>query len=160
MSLQSIFVSQKKLQERLNGWNWSQCRQHKIVAESEHCDQSHQISYESNCLWLFVHRVAPDLWIMSFSIMFSLTKPAHCFQQQKLATLEAFFLVIVNLEHWFLPFLFYFRVILEEPEIESWEKKRKKSIVKFWTHLNGALITGPVVGLIQFKFCIDLHLKW
>ncbi len=35
------------------------------------------------------------------------------------------------------------------------KKKRKKSIVKFWTHLNGALITGPVVGLIQFKFCID-----
>lgn len=154
----SIFVSQKKLQERLNGWNWSQCRQHKIVAESEHCDQSHQISYESNCLWLFIHWVAPDLWIMSFSIMFSLTKPAHCFQQPKLATLEAFFLVIVNLEHWFLPFLFYFRAILEEPEIGSWEKKRR--IVKFWTCLNGALITGPVVGLIQFKFCIDLHLKW
>lgn len=156
----SIFVYQKKLQERLNGWNWSQCRQHKIVVEGEHCDQSHQISYESNRLWVFVHWVAPHSRIMSFSVMFSLTKPAHCCQQQKLATLEGFFLVIVNLEHWFLPYLFYFGLIIEEPEIGSWGKKKKKSIVKFWTYLNGALITGPVVGFIQFKFCIDLHLKW
>jgi hypothetical protein len=42
---------------------------------------------------------------------------------------DFFFLVIVNLEHWFLPFVFYFRVIPGEPEIESWKKEKEKKVL-------------------------------
>jgi hypothetical protein len=91
--------------------------------------------------------------------MFSLTKHAHCFNSKSWPPLRLFFLVIVNLEHWFLPFVFYFRVILEEPEIESWKKEKKKKKYcnildpsKWSSHHRACSWINPVQILYWFAF--------
>lgn len=70
--------------------------------------------------------------------------------------LRLFFLVIVNLEHWFLLFLFYFRVILEEPEIESWFLKKKYCKIldppKWSSHHRACSWINPVQILYWFAF--------